>query len=407
MAAHARRDGQPVWVNELGLSRLERVRLGQGSSLDEDWLQRQLHAAPSCLPLESVERGLSSPLVSVCREFPTRHGPIDNVFMTGEGDIVIAEVKLWRNPEARRKVVAQALDYASCLFQMSYSEFEQTALRGQFAPAPRPPSLYAHLAAQGGPASADAPDEPEFIDRVSSNLRRGNIVVLVVGDGIREETEQLAATLQSHAALRFTFALIELSVFRLEGQPGYLILPRTLARTRMVERGVISLIQGQPPSVTVPTTPTAVTGSSGTISEDRFFAAMRARHPQSVERIKELLELLGPLGAEPEYQRSLNIKVETRFGTMLNLLIVSLDGSVAINASNSPQLQPMGEEYHQRAAAALGCQVEQFKSHRWMRQNGKWPKIEDLMDRLSGIVEPARRYISEIEARDALEHAGD
>lgn len=42
--------------------------------------------------------------------------------MTPEGKLVLIECKLWRNPQARREVVAQALEYASLLRNWSYSD---------------------------------------------------------------------------------------------------------------------------------------------------------------------------------------------------------------------------------------------------------------------------------------------
>ena len=37
---------------------------------------------------------------------------------------MIGEVQLFRNPQARREVVAQALEYASSLFGMNYTALE-------------------------------------------------------------------------------------------------------------------------------------------------------------------------------------------------------------------------------------------------------------------------------------------
>lgn len=404
-----RRDGEPVWIEGEVLTPLQRLTLGRDEgSVSEDWLQKQLFEAPGCVQIEAIERGITAPLRSVCREFPTPHGPIDNLFMTSQGDIVIAEVKLWRNPEARRKVVAQALDYASCLFQMSYSEFEQAALAGILDKRTKPRSLY-ELVAGPNSRGEETLDEPEFIDQVSRNLKRGNIVVLVVGDGIRESAEQLAGTLQAHAMLRFTFALIEMSIYTLAGRTGRLLLPRTLARTQMIERGVISIVEGKPIAVEAQVSALAEPKpvGAGGITEDQFFAALKTHRSDAVAKIKELLQLLAPLGVEPVFMRGLNLKVETRYGTVLNLFTIQKDGQVFIDASNRPQLQPMGEEYHQLAARALGCEVVQSKSQRLMKFNGGWPVLDQVLDRLPGIVEPARAYIAAIEARDAQAHSAE
>jgi hypothetical protein len=44
----------------------------------------------------------------------------------------VVVTKLWRNPESRRAVVTQALDYAAAVSRMTYAEFEQAVLSGEF-----------------------------------------------------------------------------------------------------------------------------------------------------------------------------------------------------------------------------------------------------------------------------------
>ena len=123
-----RRDGQPVWVEGGGATaiRLKRVDLAasnQGSAYDEAWLQGLLHQNPAILPIDQIEPGFGSP-VAVCRELPLefgagRSGALDNFMVTREGRLVLVEAKLWRNPEARRSVVAQAMEYSAAVFRLS------------------------------------------------------------------------------------------------------------------------------------------------------------------------------------------------------------------------------------------------------------------------------------------------
>jgi len=135
--------GIPTLVDKNGNGQLlEHValsRLGEGA-FDEAWLQRLIHDNPSCLPIAEIEPGLGL-FHSICREMPTPHGYIDNLLMTASGDIAIVETKLFRNPEARRKVLAQVLDYAIAIFGMTYEGFEKAALSGTFSNG-KPKSLY-------------------------------------------------------------------------------------------------------------------------------------------------------------------------------------------------------------------------------------------------------------------------
>lgn len=190
----------PVRINS-SLRALTQIQIGAGR-FNEQWLQELVYRHPNCLPAREIEAGFGE-LVSVGMEIPTPHGPIDNLLITPDGQIALVEAKLWRNPQARREVVAQALDYASCLFEWDYEELEQRVLKASFGDRPRPACLYDLF--QG----KDGLPLPDFVDAINTNLRRGRALILVVGDGIRTEAKRLAAMLQSHAGAHFTFGLVE------------------------------------------------------------------------------------------------------------------------------------------------------------------------------------------------------
>ena len=128
--------GTPILVSEG-----ESTRLHRASNLEERWLQELIHQHPTCLPMDQIEPGIG-PLVPVCMELPLHVGSVDNLFITPEGHLVVVEVKLWRNPEARRKVVAQTLEYATALFKLSYDELEAAVRKADFNGAERPERLY-------------------------------------------------------------------------------------------------------------------------------------------------------------------------------------------------------------------------------------------------------------------------
>ena len=88
---------------------------------DERWLQDLLFAHSELLPIEEIEP-IFSGAVPVCRELPTRVGPLDLVYLNEQGLLTLVECKLWRNPEARRQVVGQILDYAQEISRWSFDE---------------------------------------------------------------------------------------------------------------------------------------------------------------------------------------------------------------------------------------------------------------------------------------------
>jgi hypothetical protein len=74
--------------------------------------------------MEQIEPGFGR-LIPVCKELPLtfgagKSGSLDNLFVTRGGGLFLTEAKLWRNPEARRSVVAQAMEYAAALFRLNY-----------------------------------------------------------------------------------------------------------------------------------------------------------------------------------------------------------------------------------------------------------------------------------------------
>ena len=368
----------PVLVPKAGgVVSLERIPLVErdAGTFDEAWLQNLIHTTPSCLPIEEIEPGFER-AIAICQEMPTKHGPIDNLLMTPEGDLVIVEAKLWRNPEARRRVVAQALDYASCLFEMDYAELEARALKGNFGNTKPPMRLYDLFADQ------EVKDEAAFIDSVNSNLRKGRALILVVGDGIRDETVRLASLLQSHAGARFTFGLIELALFRMPDGQGTMVCPRTLARTTMIERGVILIDDRRtivlPPSE--PVSPAKPGGAAKSISAEQFLEAMAELSPALPKQIEAFVARLESLGVYPEYLKSLNLKWDPPEGKAFNLGYVKRSGHIKTDAANWFGREELGHQYNEALASALGMLVDKENKNGWclMNKDGRTPRIDEI-----------------------------
>ena len=162
-------------------------------------------------------------------------GPIDNLLITPSGLPIIVECKLWRNPEGRREVVGQILDYAKELSRWSSSDLQrEVAKRSDLPGSP----LLTLLQSAGHEV-----DEIAFNDALTSNLRRGRFLLLIVGDGIREGVEAIASYLQAHLGLHFSLGLVEMPIFRLP-DGSHLVTPRVLARTTMITRNVIAVPDG-------------------------------------------------------------------------------------------------------------------------------------------------------------------
>jgi hypothetical protein len=83
----------PIMVRQAGgTAALMPLVLG-GKSHPEAWLQRLIHDHPAYLPVGEIEPAFGD-LMSVGREVSTKHGPIDNLLMNRDGNIVLVETKL-------------------------------------------------------------------------------------------------------------------------------------------------------------------------------------------------------------------------------------------------------------------------------------------------------------------------
>ena len=387
--------GDPVWVPATGASMpLQRVaftRSGNGdgakegvagSSFDERWLQTLIHAHPQALPIGELEPALL-PAVPVCLELPLPVGYADNLLVNPRGGLILVECKLWRNPEARREVVAQILDYAECLTRWSYEDLERAVRAGSLPEGGKPAGrLYDRVAASGELSEA------EFIDAVSANLRRGRVLLLIVGDGIREGVESLSGFLQRHAGMHFSLGLIEMAVHRTPDGLGYIVQPRTLARTTNIERGIVSL-DGSHVKVTAPvSTASARTGSAsrpGPITEEVFDEELARLDAGLPGRLRAFVDSLAPLGVFTDLKRSMMLKAQITGEQVLNLGYVTPQGLVwtdnCLNwTAKSLNLTDVCTAYLKELAAAIGGEiVTRATGEGYVVKNDTAPRISELL----------------------------
>ena len=80
----------------------------------ETALQEALKRNPEAIPVADLEL---DHVIVVGRETPLPAGAIDLLLVDAQGQVLIVETKLSRNPELRRQVVAQLLDYGASLWK--------------------------------------------------------------------------------------------------------------------------------------------------------------------------------------------------------------------------------------------------------------------------------------------------
>jgi hypothetical protein len=221
---------------------LDRVALsgtGAESAYSEDWLQDLLYRHPKTLPVAEIDDSFSGH-VPLCREMDTPAGPVDVVYVTRSGRPVIVEAKLWRNPESRRKVIGQILDYAKELSRWNYETFDAAVRRARRKDDGETPKGLVELLG----LAKDSPEAARFFDALSQSLKRGDLLLLIVGDGIREGVAAITEFLEGHASLHFTFGLVEMAIYRMP-DGAQLVQPRVLAQSTIVRRVVVEFREGQ------------------------------------------------------------------------------------------------------------------------------------------------------------------
>ena len=363
----ARQRAVPVLISEGNArSTLDRIWLGDGLH-DESWLQGLIHDHPTILPMSDIEPGFGD-LIAIAREVPCGHGYIDNLFLTPCGDIVLVETKLWRNNQMRREVVAQTLDYVAALSRMGYDAFEAAVARGQQASSRLYDLIRDHPEAQ---------DEAEFIDAVSLNLRRGRMVALVLGDGIRTETEALSNLLQSHAGAHFTFALVELATWR-TAAGAILAVPNTLAKTVMVERGIVRVADGV---AAVHPIPAAARKGPHSISSANFWDMMAERNPSLPTAIRSFLTALEPLGIYPDLKASLNLKLDLADREKpINFGYIMKNGTFWPNPASWTLPETIWRPYFEALAHMVGGVVIDEPNNKYVAVSGRsGPRIDQFL----------------------------
>ena len=80
------------------------------------------------------------------------------------------------------------------------------------------------------------------MDNVARHLRRGEFLLLIVGDGIREGVENIVDFVQRHSGLHFNLALVEAAIYR-DGADRVIVQPRVLTRTTVVRRVAVERLE--------------------------------------------------------------------------------------------------------------------------------------------------------------------
>lgn len=382
-----------------GYSSLEVISL-EKPPYNEDWLQNLIHNHPELVPAGEVEACFEN-IIPVLREFTLPSGFLDNFYITPDGYPVLVEVKLWKNQEARRKVVAQILEYAKDFASLSYEDINRELRKQLKGRAWGANPLHEIVAGY----VANPPTEATFVDRVSRNLREGRFLLLILGDGIREEMAALAGYLMHHS-LRYAFGMVEIRLFTLP-DGSVLALPHVLAKTQTIERHVtVVTTQGAGITVTASAPVISERVEKTSLSTDEFYELMARSDQKHVEWLKGLLSRLSDLPIDLQTGsrgESLMLKAPVPDGGQVTLMLVTPTNAQFWGIPNKhwtdPAWQRLSRAYLERVVSAVpGAVIKEFNRGMDIKLDDKFVPLALLHDRTDEIAEAIRQVLRDIDA---------
>lgn len=392
----------PVIIQDDKIISLEKVSLNT-DLYNEEWIQNICFQEPALLPVKEIEPTFRG-MIPICQELATESGYVDLIYVNESGFITIGECKLWRNPDARRKAVGQILDYAKDLSKWNYRKFEIECLKAYKG---QKKSLF-EIVQDFHPEI----EESIFIDNVQKNLSKGRFLLAIIGDGIRENMEELADYIHRNGNLNFTLALIEIPIYKNPDGQEIIITPRILAKTKEIER-IIFRVSDDKTEFSETETQNFAQGKS--VSEKVFFERLeknigREKSIQTQKFINELsneLNIIAKLGRGKKLSLNLKSPDDT-----YNFASIQENGEVwfygIVSKTNEIGAKQIGIEYLKKLANIVNASFDDHNSE-WLwsvKRNGKYLNITEFLSHKEDwtkLISETLEIIDKIEENDSLQ----
>lgn len=167
---------------------------------EEEELKRLLVESPKILPAEDLEVSF----VVAIPEFGLGTGSADILAFSTDGDVAIIECKLSSNPDIKRRVVGQILEYASYLWGMSYEQIDGKVNEKQGK----------SLAELVRNKAEGQWDEENFREGVKNSLEKGGFFLVVAVDKINEELKRTVQYLNGCGNPAYSIYALEMRRFK-------------------------------------------------------------------------------------------------------------------------------------------------------------------------------------------------
>lgn len=360
----------------------------------EGRLQELLVDHPSVLPVSEIEPAYA-PLICLGAEISIPSGFLDVLYVSSTGYPTLVETKMWDNPEARRKVIGQIVEYAKDLSRWGFDDLNQAVQEADESGI----GILDRVRREGHDI-----DPSSFIDTVTRKLRRGEFLLLVVGNGIRENLKSLTSYLQGAPDLHFSLRLVELAQYRFESEQDWplFVQPRVVARTSEVTRAVVDVrTSGDDVEVTVDLPNEDEEESSGrrTLTESAFYEQLTANTSTGIaEEVRTLVEEITDLGPIKKWGAS---SVSLRFpdpggaDKLWTVVVLQTDGQFTLGWLNrvtedggyDPKIW---KSYLDGAASLTGANIKEGGTDR--------APIQNLLEHREEYIDLVREFVDRIRA---------
>jgi len=209
------------------------VRALEEGFASEGELQTFLKEHADLMPLDAIELG-TPPLLCIGWEVGVASGSQDILYVDQNGLLTIVETKLRKNPEARREVVGQILEYAAQMSAWTAADVERQAAR--FYADPNSPESYRDSTLEKALYGfAPGLSYEEFLQQLQTNIERGHFRLIIAID---EPPDPLLITVEfvNRFSEHFEMYLIQLKRFRDIAKDQNIFVPALFGRVPKAER---------------------------------------------------------------------------------------------------------------------------------------------------------------------------
>lgn len=193
----------------------EIVSLDQQQFLNEKSLQDLLEKHPELVALDDVDPS-ARPMMTIGYEVPLAGKSLDLLYIDAAGRLVAVETKLRRNPEVRREVMGQILEYGAFLSSWTAQDVERQAndyFKSDRTEGDAPTLFQALDEIRDAEASEEPLEEEDLLHLIESHLESHDMRLVIAVDRIVDTLRQTVTFVNESS--RFGIYLLEVQEYPL------------------------------------------------------------------------------------------------------------------------------------------------------------------------------------------------